>query len=204
MPLLEEVKRAIERVTGFGRPGRAVTPVLLRKRQAHAFHFRDDGRTPNNPRLPLILYRSPVLLSQVHDPASIFEELFAQNDWKNSWRNGIYGFLHFHAGTHEVLGVAVGHGRIEFGGSCGRELRVKAGDVVVLPAGTGHRCLSASQDLLVVGAYAAGGNYDELKPGELDHRDAVASIARVPLPSRDPVYGGEGSLLTLWNVKVTG
>ena len=68
----------------------------------------------------------------------------------------------------------------------------------MLPAGTGHRRIKASDDLLVVGAYPVAGRYDEPRPAEADHAAAVASIARVKLPRRDPVYGVKGPLLELW------
>lgn len=198
MPILEDVKRTIERVTGYGRPARLAISSLLRARKPNHFRFRDDGKTPNNPRFPLILYRSPISLDPAYDPAAIFEELFAINGWKDSWRDSIYGFLHFHTRTHEVLGIARGHARVEFGGNRGRTIEVKAGDVIVLPAGTGHRRCSASRDLLVVGAYPATGEYDEPKPGEVDHGEAVASIAKVRPPLKDPVYGRQGPLPSLW------
>jgi uncharacterized protein YjlB len=56
---------------------------------------------------------------------------------------------------NEVLGVARGHGRVRSGGAKGRALMLKAGDVVILPAGTGHERLSGSKDLRVIGAYPA-------------------------------------------------
>jgi uncharacterized protein YjlB len=197
MPLLEDVKKTFEQITGYRRPKRHEVPGLIRRRKAHLFRFKDDGETPNNPRLPLILYRSPVLLRDAWDPAAIFEELFAANGWKDSWRDGVYDFLHFHTRTHEVLGIARGAVRVEFGGAKGKILDLKAGDVVVLPAGTGHRRLRASDDLLVVGAYPARGAYDQPRPAEVDHAKATAAIAKVRLPARDPVFG-KGGLTKHW------
>ena len=82
---------------------------------------------------------------------------------------------------------------------CWASPEAKAGDVIVLPAGTGHRRISASDDLLVVGAYpSSAGRYDEPRPGELDHRTAIRRIARVARPARDPVYGRDGPLKKAW------
>ena len=108
------------------------------------YRFEDDGKTPNNPRLPLILYRNVLRVPAGRDPAAVCEDMFAGHGWANGWRNGIHPFLHFHTRTHEVLGIARGTARVEFGGDKGRTLDVQAGDVVVLPAGTGHRRVSSS------------------------------------------------------------
>jgi uncharacterized protein YjlB len=97
-----------------------------------------------------------------------------------------------------VLGFARGTVTIEFGGRRGRTLTLNAGDVAVLPAGIGHRRVAASDDLLVVGAYPAGGRYDEPRPEDIDHAAALASIAKVKLPRQDPVYGTGGPLIELW------
>jgi uncharacterized protein YjlB len=163
-----------------------------------AFRFEDDGETPNNPRLPLVVYRAAVKLAGEHDPAAPLERAFAKHGWGGGWRNGIYPFLHFHTATHEVLGIARGRATVEFGGAKGQALTVEAGDVVVLPAGTGHRRIEASGDLLVVGAYPRNASFDQKRPGQVDHRKAVAAIAEVPMPEMDPVHGREGPLMTLW------
>ena len=194
MPSLEDVKSLAERITGIGRP----KLVIPRLRKPHAILFKGDGETPNNPRLPFILYRSPVSLAGATDPAAVFEVLFGNNGWKPSWRDGIYPYNHFHTGTHEVLGIARGHARVRFGGKKGRALEVRAGDVVVHPAGVGHRRLSASKDLLVVGAYPKGGHYDEPRPEETDYQEAQKRIAKVSLPKCDPAYGADGPLMTMW------
>lgn len=199
MPFAEEIKKAAEKVTGIGRPSAEDRAALVNRRAPRLYRFEDDGKTPNNPRLPLVLYRDVLRHRRGLDPAALCEELFAAHGWKDSWRNGIYDFLHFHTRNHEVLGIARGEARVQFGGDKGRTLTLKAGDVVVLPAGTGHRRISASEDLLVVGAYpSSGGAYDESRPGEVDHQRALERISKVPPPARDPVYGRGGPVNDLW------
>lgn len=198
MSLIEKTKRVLERATGLGRPTRIELAALVRARRALTFRFRDDDETPNN-RLPLVVYRNAVARPDAYDPAAVFEDIFAKHGWQDSWRDGIYPFNHFHTQTHEVLGFARGHVRIQFGGTRGRTIELRAGDVAVLPAGTGHRRRSASRGLLVVGAYPAnGGEYDEPKPKDVDHGYTVASIRKVKQPRQDPVYGAKGPLLSLW------
>ncbi|WP_328824918.1 cupin domain-containing protein [Mesorhizobium neociceri] len=131
------------------------------------------------------------------DPAAVMEELFQANGWGHSWRNGIYDYVHYHSRIHEVLGVACGTAVVQFGGKKGRTLSIKAGDVVVLPAGTGHQCLSVSDDFLVVGAYPPFGTYDECTTAK-QHSGALATIRKVGRPKRDPVYGSKGQLLQSW------
>ena len=169
-----------------------------RKYAAEAFHFESDEETPNNPRLPLVVYRGVVPDQAMDDAATWFEQTFADNGWSDGWRNGIYPFLHFHTGTHEVLGSARGRATVEFGGAKGRALTVEAGDVVVLPAGTGHKRLDASADLLVVGAYPSNGRFDQKRPGQVDREAASRAVAAVPLPERDPVSGSTGPVIELW------
>jgi len=188
MFLVESLKKTVAQVTGYGSPSRAELRDLIRPRKATAIRLPANGLVPNNPSLPLIVYRTPVRLLPTYDPAAIFEALFAKNGWTDSWRNGIYDYVHYHSGTHEVLGIARGTACVQFGGSKGRKLNIKAGDVVILPAGTGHRRLRASKDLLVVGAYSDG-KYDECRPTKKNYERALISIPKVADPKRDPVYG---------------
>jgi len=166
--------------------------------QPEAHFFASDGQTPNNPVLPLLVYRHVVPIGASADVALRFETMFAANGWGDGWRNGIYSFLHFHTSTHEVLGIAAGQAIVQFGGGKGRALQVQAGDVVVLPAGVGHQRLQGTHDLLVVGAYPRNGRFDQKRPGEVDAEKAVREVARVPLPEKDPVHGVDGPLRTLW------
>lgn len=196
MPFLEDIKAFAERATGIDRP--SAQQVVVHARKPQVYRFFDDGETPNNPCLPFVYYRSPVFLDPRFDSAAIFESLFAANRWTDAWRDGVYDFLHFHTHSHEVLGIARGHVSVRFGGDGGRTVALKAGDVAVLPAGTGHQRVSQSKDLLVVGAYPIGTRYDEPRPSQVPHEAAVREIARVGMPECDPVYGAKGPLVTLW------
>jgi uncharacterized protein YjlB len=164
--------------------------------QVETFRFADDGTIPNNPSLPLLVYRGAVPTEG--DVASALEELFERNDWSGGWRNGIYPYHHFHSTAHEVLGIAKGSARVRFGGDDGAVVEVATGDVVVVPAGTGHRCETKSGDLLVVGAYPGGKAPDMCtgKPGE--RPKVLENIRRVSRPSADPVLGKTGPLLREW------
>jgi uncharacterized protein YjlB len=162
------------------------------------FHFADDGTIPNNP-LPFLVYRGAIDVLRVRDPARTIEQAFEQNGWGHGmWRNGIYPFVHYHSQIHEALGIAAGSARVRFGGKNGEELNVQAGDVAVLPAGTGHQRISASPDLLVIGAYPPGGRYDLCRGTPPEHARALATIPRVPLPQNDPLFGAGGPLTVLW------
>jgi uncharacterized protein YjlB len=97
-----------------------------------------------------------------------------------------------------VLGVARGQARVRFGGDKGKVIEVHAGDVIVLPAGTGHQRISASKDLLVVGGYPTPNNYDECKATATDREHALRTIPQVRLPEKDPVYGANGPVIELW------
>ena len=163
-----------------------------------AIRFEDDGEIPNNALLPMVVYRNAIACDGERDPAVPFERAFACHGWGDGWRNGIHAFRHFHTTAHEALGIARGRATVEFGGAKGETLTVEAGDVVVLPAGTGHRRLSSSSDLLVVGAYPRGSRVDQQRPGDIDHAKALAAIAAVPVPEMDPVHGPTGPLLQLW------
>lgn len=197
MTALETIKNLGERLTGIGRPTPDDLQSLLHTRAGTLLRFKDDGLIPNHPRWPLIVYRNAVRLREDLDPAAILEDIFARNGWARSWRNGIYDYAHYHSRIHEVLGIARGEAVVEFGGARGRKLKVKAGDVAVLPAGTGHRCVRASSDFLVVGAYPPSGTYDECT-SESEHKQAVKTVRRVPRPRRDPVYGTRGPLIGAW------
>jgi uncharacterized protein YjlB len=159
--------------------------------------FADDGTIPNNPRLPLLIYRA-VLAPGEADPAAAFEALFTRHDWPAAWRDGIYPFPHFHSTAHEALGIARGRATVRLGGATGITAEVAAGDALVIPAGVGHQNLGASPDLLVVGAYPRGQEMDLCRGRPGERPGTLRRIALVPLPSGDPVAGRDGALASAW------
>src|SRR5262249_58605892 len=109
------------------------------------------GPTPNTPPLPLLIYQDAIDLAGTPDPEDVIERTFARHGWGDQWRNGIFPYVHYHSMIHEALGIARGRARVRFGGANGEVIEIGAGDVVVLPAGTGHQCLWASPELCVIG-----------------------------------------------------
>ena len=170
---------------------------LIRPASVSTWRFEDDGVIPNNAALPLLLYRQAIDLPE-DDPAVVFEVLFTANGWPAAWRNGIFPFHHFHGTAHEALGVYRGRAVARFGGESGATIRVSAGDVVIIPAGVGHKGLDASADLGIVGAYPAGTTPDLLRGTRSERSGCLDAIAQVAVPDRDPLYGATGPLPEHW------
>src|SRR5262245_56994607 len=110
---------------------------------------------PNHPRWPLLIYPGA---------AALFEALFTRHGWPAAWRNGIHPFHHYHSNAHEVLGIYSGEDTVRFGGEQGITVVASPGDVIVLPAGTGHKKLAVRGSLGVVGAYPRGAHPDSCVP----------------------------------------
>lgn len=144
-----------------------------------------------HPRWPLLIY--PEVLT--HSTPEAFEELFNRNRWPAAWRDGVFPFHHFHSNSHEALGVYEGEVTVQFGGDAGVTLTAKPGDVIVLPAGTGHKKLSSSGALGIVGAYPEGSDPDICRSAS---KSTMESLLKVSLPACDPVHGPGGPLFTYW------
>jgi uncharacterized protein YjlB len=196
MPLKDQIKNYAKKLVE-DRPDAQALGKMVRRRQPLMLKFGDDGTVPNNPRLPVLYYRGAVALPKSVDPGTIIDTLFESNGWGRSWRDTVYDFVHYHSQIHEVMGVAKGHAKIECGGIKGRMLSVKPGEVLVLPAGTGHRLIDASRDFLVVGAYPESGTYDECTDMR-ERPDAAKRIAKVRKPNKDPIFGKSGPLTKAW------
>jgi len=154
---------------------------------AERLFLQEVRDVPNNPRLPVLLYRGAVPARS----AEAAEALFRAHGWRPAWRDGIFDWHHYHANAHEALAVVAGKVRVMLGGEAGVQVALTAGDVVVLPAGTGHCNLEASPDLLVVGAYPVGSAPPDQHSGAPeDVAMARITVAATADPATDPVTGG--------------
>jgi uncharacterized protein YjlB len=150
---------------------------------------------PNHPRFPVLLYRAAID-PVTPDLAEAFETRLAANGWPAQWRDGVFDYHHYHSTAHEALAVFGGRAELILGGPGGISLSVAAGDLLVLPAGTGHCRRAASDDFQVVGAYPRGQDLDICQAAPTAAQRA--SIYAVPVPAGDPLEGEAGWLSVLW------
>ena len=153
-----------------------------------------SGPIPNHPRWPLLFYPQVLANPTPED----FEALFTRNGWPAAWRNGIFPFHHYHSNAHEVLGVYQGEVSVQFGGEGGVEVTARPGDVIVLPAGTGHKRISSRGALGVVGAYPEGAKPDTCTPPFARSARNAQHVLQVGFPTGDPVHGSGGPLFEHW------
>jgi uncharacterized protein YjlB len=126
------------------------------------------------------------------------EKMFNKNNWRNSWVNGVFPYHHYHSNAHEVLGVKSGTARLILGGEHGEELTVQPGDVLILPAGTGHKKLESTDDFKIVGAYPEGMSYNVKTGEDTDRPQVLDDIKQVPFPLTDPIFGNKGPIFNYW------
>ncbi|MGZ4034132.1 MAG: cupin domain-containing protein [Bacteroidia bacterium] len=163
-----------------------------------SFVLKRNKNFPNS-RLPVLIYRKGMMLpEQNNKAASIAQKLFIRNGWSNSWRNGIYDFHHYHSNTHECMAICMGSANVILGGPNGKRVKLKQGDVIILPAGVGHRCTAKSSDFLCVGAYPEGKDYDTNTGTADEYKKAISRMKAVPIPKHDPLFGDQGFLRSYW------
>jgi uncharacterized protein YjlB len=152
-------------------------------------YFGKGSDVPNS-TLPVLLFRG-ILAPNVAAKDQRFRQAFKKNGWTGLWTDTIYDYTHFHSNAHEVLGIAEGKVTVKLGGEGGRLFRLKAGDMLVLPAGVGHRRVGGDNGLKVIGAYPPGQSHYNVK-------QKGRAVPKVPLPSKDPYHGEDGPVVRFW------
>jgi uncharacterized protein YjlB len=164
------------------------------------FFLKDDGIFPNSP-FPVLLYKRAIVSPAVL-PALAMIRLFRKNGWANNWRDGIFTYHHYHSITHEVVGVVKGKTMVQLGGDQGVQVEIEKGDILVIPAGVAHKNLGAEKDVICVGGYPGGHNFD-IKYGKPEERPAADHhIEALPIPETDPVTGNHQGLPEIWALQL--
>lgn len=156
--------------------------------------LEQNNKIPNNEVLPVLLYKSVFQ----KDLENNFKNALERNNWGGIWINGVYDYHHYHSNSHEALGVLSGTAALILGGQNGKEMNVSKGDLIVLPAGTGHCLKESSSDFQVMGAYPAGQEDYDICTEKDDVELKKRSIAKVSLPGKDPIEGEDGFLIKTW------
>ncbi|KAI5924526.1 RmlC-like cupin domain-containing protein [Camillea tinctor] len=116
------------------------------------------------------------------------------------WRFTMYSTTHFHSTTHEVLCISHGKAKLCFGGEENPdrvEKVVEKGDVLIIPAGVGHRLLddmTVNGGFEMVGSYPLGYHWD-MCYGKKEEDAKVKNIGNLAWFEKDPIYGDKGPAL---------
>lgn len=143
---------------------------------------------------PLMIYHQAFNASS-NELAARFEEI---GEVTPQWVYSMYRQTHYHSTTHEVLGVVAGRARLCFGGENNPdrfEPTVEKGDMIIVPAGVGHRLLEDfAGGFKMVGAYPPGKQWDMCygQPGE---EDKARSIEKLDWFHGDPLLGPDGPVM---------
>jgi uncharacterized protein YjlB len=144
---------------------------------------------------PLLIYHGAFDAT----PAELESRLAAVGEVVPQWLYTMYSTTHYHSTTHEVLGVVAGQARLCFGGegNPGRfEPTVHRGDLLIVPAGVGHRLLEDQGDtpFKMVGSYPPGKQWD-MCYGEAGEEKKAREIQNLAWFHHDPLYGDDGPAL---------
>jgi len=174
----------------------ALTPLSALRVSRHHIpsHALIPNSTPTN--RPLYIYHSALPNASASD---IESRLKSVGVVAPQWRYTMYSTTHFHSTTHEVLCVSAGRARLCFGGelNSGRvEPVVEKGDVMVVPAGVGHRLLEDYGGFEMVGSYPKDAKEWDMCYGKEAESEKIEAIKKLDWFDMDPLYGSEGPVLS--------
>ena len=158
--------------------------------------INDNGIFPGN-HLPVLIYKKAILIPSFF-AASKVRDIFVKHNWTNTWRNGIYTYHHYHSNTHEGMAAIKGKTHLLLGGDNGKRIVLQQGDIIVIPAGVAHKNLGKQKDVICIGGYPEGKDFDINygNPGERPQTDK--NIRSLQIPATGPLYGNSDPLLKIW------
>ncbi|KAI1442736.1 hypothetical protein F5Y02DRAFT_395448 [Annulohypoxylon stygium] len=171
--------------------------------EPETYYLEPTQFVPNS-KLPVLVYRN--VLPQPYD--EITTQVFLE---RNQWlKGGTWGAIpkhHFHPNTHECYAVFQGSSTLLLGvgpnedAGKGHEVLMKAGDVIILPAGVSHCSRDFQDDYRYVGVYPKGAPKwkNEYCKDESRCRELREEAESVEMPVSDPVRGHMGPLNKLWS-----
>ncbi|MFW2541175.1 cupin domain-containing protein [Primorskyibacter sp. 2E107] len=163
--------------------------------QTHAYVFPPNAGMPNNPVLPVLLQTAAFVPESAQATCARME----RNGWAGTWVWTVFDFHHYHPDAHEALAVASGTARLLIGGPQGTAFTMAAGDLLILPAGTGHCRLEQDDAFQICGAYPPGQESFTTRRLEDARPEDAGLIAATPLPGSDPIAGANGPLTRFWS-----
>ncbi|MCJ1365416.1 hypothetical protein MMC16_004537 [Acarospora aff. strigata] len=174
--------------------GNSLTPLKDLRVSSHQIPAFDLIPNTSIQQKPLLIYHTAFLASAANASA-IEAHLNSVGVVTPQWRYTMYSTTHFHSSSHEVLCVAAGKAKLCFGAEDNPkrvEPVVEKGDVIIVPAGVGHRLLQDQEGgFSMVGSYPRGKNWD-MCYGKKGEEEKVKSIEDLGWFERDPIYGDRG------------
>lgn len=163
--------------------------------------IKENHPYPNN-SLPVLYYEGAIKnLTDSPEAAQEVQAFFKENGYSNIWIDGIFSYHHFHSNTHEALACLAGEAEVQLGGPDAEIFLFRKGDVLLLPAGTTHKQINATEEFKIIGAYPNGIEPD-LQKGSLEaYSEIKKRISEVPIPETDPLNKKEGATFDHWKSK---
>ncbi|KAL4784419.1 hypothetical protein BJX76DRAFT_367627 [Aspergillus varians] len=168
----------------------------------YTYYLPPTEHTPNN-SLPVLHYKNVLPLPRTEEETT---KLLTAHKWEKRLLGymGAISVSHFHPNTHECYGIFQGVSTLLLGAAgwdgvsnVGLRITVHTGDVIVLPAGTGHSSVESTDDYRYIGPGCPRWR-NEFGKKPIDGKTFRDEIAGVAYPEEDPVYGRDGPLMQLW------
>ena len=163
-------------------------------------YLKESKPYPNN-KLPALYYENVLesILGESYSGQDVMR-LLQQNGYTNTWSNGILNQHHFHSIAHEALACTLGELRVQLGGEDEIILTVRKGDVLLLPAGTAHKKLEATEEHEIIGGYPLNQPDYDFQYGDASDYEAIKEkVAQVELPHTDPITDFPALIKQYWS-----